>query len=237
MICPRCHSINGVKNGSIHNGKPKFACKDCDRQFVENPENRIPQDKKDLIDKLLLERIPLAGIARVVGVSERWLQGNVNRKYQEVPQHVDVKKKPKGPLVIQDDELWSFVGNKNNKQWVWLAIDQGTGEIVGVFVGDRSPQGAQGLWDSLPPVYRPCAVCYTDFWESYSIIFPSTRHKAVGKESGHTYKIERFKGTLRQRVSRLVRKTLSFSKKIENHIGAIWYFIHHYNRTLPIAAV
>jgi hypothetical protein len=24
-------------------------------------------------------------------------------------------------------------------------------------------------------------------------------------------------------------KTLFFSKKLENHIGAIWYFIHHYN--------
>ena len=236
MICPRCHSINVIKNGSIHNGKPKFSCKDCDRQFVENPENRIPQDKKDLIDKLLLERISLAGIARVVGVSERWLQDYVNRKYQEVPQQVDVKKKPKGQLAIQCDELWSFVGNKNNKQWVWLAIDQGAGEVVGVFVGDRSQKGAQGLWDSLPPVYRQCAVCYTDFWESYPIIFPSTRHQAVGKESGHTYKIERFNGTLRQRVSRLVRKTLSFSKKIENHIGAIWYFIHHYNKTLLMAA-
>ena len=93
MICPNCHSVNVVKNGSIHNGKPKFSCKDCRRQFVENPENIIPQDKKDLIDKLLLERIPLAGIARVVGVSERWLQGYVNRKYQEVPQQIDVKKK------------------------------------------------------------------------------------------------------------------------------------------------
>ncbi len=27
--------------------------------------------------------------------------------------------------------------------------------------------------------------------------------------------------TMRQRVSRLVHKTLSFSKKLENHIGAI----------------
>ena len=26
------------------------------------------------------------------------------------------------------------------------------------------------------------------------------------------------------------KKTLSFSKKIENHIGAIWSFIHHYNQ-------
>ena len=115
MICPKCHSSNVVKNGSIHNQKPKFSCKDCGRQFVEKPENRIPQEKKDLIDKLLLERIPLAGIARVAGVSERWLQGYVNRKYQEVPRHVDVQKKPKGKLTIQCDEIWSFVGNKTQQ--------------------------------------------------------------------------------------------------------------------------
>jgi hypothetical protein len=35
--------------------------------------------------------------------------------------------------------------------------------------------------------------------------------------------------TLRQRLSRLVRATLSFSKKVENHIGAIKCFICHYN--------
>jgi hypothetical protein len=33
-------------------------------------------------------------------------------------------------------------------------------------------------------------------------------------------------------VSRLVRKTLSFSKSLENHIGAIWYFVHAYNKSL-----
>jgi IS1 family transposase len=43
--------------------------------------------------------------------------------------------------------------------------------------------------------------------------------------------IERFNNTLRQRVSRLVRSTLAFSKKVENHIGAIRYFISHYNLT------
>ncbi|NEP85266.1 MAG: IS1 family transposase, partial [Okeania sp. SIO3B3] len=43
---------------------------------------------------------------------------------------------------------------------------------------------------------------------------------------------ERFNCTMRQRVSGLVRKALSFSKKIENHIGAIWNFVHHYNSSL-----
>jgi len=54
----------------------------------------------------------------------------------------------------------------------------------------------------------------------------------VGKDSGQTNHSERFNTTLRQRVGRLVRKTLAFSKKLENHIGAIRYFIHHYNASL-----
>ena len=128
--------------------------------------------------------------------------------------------------------MWSFVEMKSNKKWIWLAIDVDTKQIVGVYVGSRSRIGAKGLWDSLPPVYRQCAVCYTDFWSAYEEIFPANRHKAVGKESGKTNKIERFNCTMRQRISRLVRKTLSFSKKLENHIGAIWNFIHHYNAEL-----
>jgi IS1 family transposase len=58
----------------------------------------------------------------------------------------------------------------------------------------------------------------------------------VGKETDKTYKIERFNATLRQRVSRLVRKALSFSKTLENHIGAIGSFVHHYNQTLHVTA-
>lgn len=52
----------------------------------------------------------------------------------------------------------------------------------------------------------------------------------VDKDSGHTSYIERFNNTMWQRVSRLVRKTLSL--KLENHIAAIWYFIHHYNEQI-----
>jgi hypothetical protein len=67
------------------------------------------------------------------------------------------------------------------------------------------------------------------FWVSYPVALPSKRHRAVGKVTGLTSDIERFNNTLRQRVSRLVRKTLSFSKDLNNHIAAIWNFIHHYN--------
>jgi insertion element IS1 protein InsB len=114
-------------------------------------------------------------------------------------------------------------------QWVWLALNRDTREIVGMAVGARTKATARRLWVSLPAVYRQCAVCYTDFWAAYAAILPSKRHRAVGKESGQTSHIERFNNTLRQRCSRLVRKALSFSKKLANHIGALWYFVHDYN--------
>jgi len=72
---------------------------------------------------------------------------------------------------------------------------------------------------SLPGVYRQCAVAYTDFWESYKTVIPSKRHRPVGKETGQTNPIERLNNTFRQRISRLVRESLSFSKKMENHVG------------------
>jgi hypothetical protein len=46
-----------------------------------------------LIDKLLLERLALAAIARVTGVSERWLQLYVNQKFYETPKVIEVTKK------------------------------------------------------------------------------------------------------------------------------------------------
>ena len=235
LICPQCKSNRISKNGKIHNGKQNYKCKDCERQFIENPTKKyITKKTKELIDSLLLEKIPLAGIARVTNVSEKWLQDYVNAKYNKVCRKIKISQKPKGKLTIQCDEAWSFVGNKKNKQWIWLALDVKTKEIVGVYIGDRSEQGARGLWNSLPGVDRQCATSYTDFWAAYAKVFPTSRHKAVGKETGLTNYIERFNNTLRQRVSRLVRETLSFSKKVENHIGAIWYFIHHYNSSLLV---
>ena len=69
----------------------------------------------------------------------------------------------------------------------------------------------------------------TDAWDASQEVIPSAPHEVCAKGSGKTNLIERFNGTLRQRVSRLVRETLSFSKSLANHIGAIKYFICHYN--------
>jgi insertion element IS1 protein InsB len=70
---------------------------------------------------------------------------------------------------------------------------------------------------------------YTDQYVVYKGVIPAARHYPIGKLARKTNHIERFNNTLRQRVSRLVRSALSFSKKLANHIGAIKYFICNYN--------
>ena len=66
-------------------------------------------------------------------------------------------------------------------------------------------------------------------------MIPTAQHQAITKKARKTNHIERFNNTVRQCVSRVVRDTLAFSKKLANHIGAIKYFICHYNLTRTAA--
>ncbi len=56
----------------------------------------IDSATRALIDRLLLERLSLVGIARAVQVSETWLQQYVNEKYAEVRREVAVTAKKRG---------------------------------------------------------------------------------------------------------------------------------------------
>jgi insertion element IS1 protein InsB len=50
---------------------------------------------------------------------------------------------------------------------------------------------------------------------------PVARHQAMSTVPRNTNHIGRVNNTLRQRVSRVVRPTVSFAKKLANHSGAI----------------
>ena len=64
-------------------------------------DNKSDEATRVMIDKMLLERLALAAIARITGVSERWLQIYVNNKYEQIQQKVDVTQKKTGKLTIQ----------------------------------------------------------------------------------------------------------------------------------------
>ena len=169
QVCPNCGSKHLIKNGSVHNSKPKYQCKSCSRQFVVAlTKTTVSQETKQLI----------------------------------------------------------------NEVYIWLAIDRNSRKIVGCYIEDITKKSARKLWASLPEIYQLSTFAYTDFWQAYKTVVPHKHHRAVGKETGLTNHIERLNNTFRQRVSRLVRESLSFFKKMNNHVGAIWYFIHGYNAEL-----
>src|SRR5207237_5304626 len=122
-----------------------------------------------------------------------------------------------------------FMKHKANMQWIWLGMDATKRQITACQVGERSRESAKALWAAIPAVYQAQAMFHTDQYDVYKGVIPAERHKAITKKARKTNHIERFNNTLRQRLSRLMRATLSFSKKVENHIGAIKFFICHYN--------
>jgi IS1 family transposase/transposase-like protein len=240
--CPACSSQQFKKNGHIHTGKQNHRCKVCGRQFVVHAESRlIAEDQRSLVARLRLEKISLHGICRAVGVSIRWLMDFIGGRFGAAPEHLHVQL-PERPhdviirwLEAEADEMCSFVKQKANKQWLWLAMERATCQIIAFHVGDRSRNSARQFWSNLPGVYREQATFYTDKYDVYKGVIPAAQHKAITKNARKTNCIERFNNTLRQRVSRVVRGTLAFSKKAANHIGAIRYFICHYNLTRAAA--
>jgi insertion element IS1 protein InsB len=160
------------------------------------------------------------------------LQNYVNQKLACILRRVKASGKSKGRLTIECDEMWSFIYSKNNEVYICLAIDRDTREIVGCFVGNRTRKSTRQLWAFLSDIYQQCAFAYTDFWQACQTVIPRERHRVVGEKTGLTNLIQRLNNTFRQRISRLVRQSLSFSKKLNNHTGATWYFIHGYNAEL-----
>jgi IS1 family transposase len=109
------------------------------------------------------------------------------------------------------DELFTFVQMKIRQMRLWIVQCRRTRQVLSFFIGDGSMESCKALWRKLPYAYLGC-VSFSDFWRAYRCL-PEKTHSFVGKESGETNHIERLNNTLRQRISRLVRKTLSFTKR------------------------
>jgi hypothetical protein len=105
--------------------------------------------------------------------------------------------------MIEAREMWRFVARKSARQ----------------------------PWEKIPATYRKQAVFHTGLDESYVNIIPPEQHWKVIKQTAPPHHIERFNCTMRRGVSRLARDSPAFSKKLADPIGAVHYFIRHYNQT------
>lgn len=194
--------------------------------------SRTPAKKKIVAKTELLkatrERISLRGLARVFGVGRKTIKQWFTTALQALPPFAESVDPAQEDDVLELDELWSFVGSKQQPVWLWIALCRRSRQVVAYTLGDRSAQTCQQLYNNLPESYKQCK-SYSDFWDAYQKVFPKTTHQALGKEAGETNHVERWNNTLRQRMARFVRKTLSFSKSLASHHMFTKWFIFHYN--------
>jgi len=186
ICCPSCSSEVCVKNGFNRHGDQNHRCLECGRQFVLDPHNKIISDKtKDMVCKLLLEKLSLQGICRVTNVSQKWLLDFIKQEYARTPRDLNVQVPPDslGLIIerLEADELWSFVGKKKNQVWIWLAMDALTRQVVAIHAGGRSAEDAKAFWAEVPEPYRSGCDVYTDEWEAYKGAIPPEVHFAVKK--------------------------------------------------------
>ncbi|MDQ4078614.1 MAG: IS1 family transposase [Chloroflexota bacterium] len=227
--CPHCGSSDLVKNGTDYKGAQKYHCRRCGAYGTVEARQRYSAADKARILRAYQERVSLRGLERIFGVARqtvlRWLRAAA----AALPNLARTLAPPRADDILELDELWSFVHHKGNKRWVWIALCRRTRQIVAYYIGDRSEASCRALWQRIPATYKHCRTC-SDFWDAYQKVLPATTHQSVTKASGQLAHVERWNNTLRQRLARFVRKSLSFSKSEVLHEAVLRLFIHRYNR-------
>ena len=84
-------------------------------------------------------------------------------------------------LEAEADEMWSFVEKKANKQWIWIAMDATTRQVMAFHVGDRSRESGTELWAKIPVVYREQARSIPINMKPIQGVIPAEQHKAMTK--------------------------------------------------------
>jgi insertion element IS1 protein InsB len=221
IACPRCASLHVKKNGTTSNGKQKYQCLDCRRQFITDYTYRGCQPSvRELVVPMTMNSSGIRDIARVLSISTQTVMKVIRERAAEI-------REPRLPPRIKDleiDEFWSFIKDKSQQCWCWYGLNRATTRIAAYVLGRRTDASCQQLSDKL----AGCAVenFYTDDWQSYGKILPAGRHTISKSE---TLNIERHNLNFRTHLKRLHRRTICFSKSSEMHAAVIKLYVNHVN--------
>ncbi len=129
-----------------------------------NPQSKIiNEERRSFIRQALLERVSLEEITRIFDVSMTWLLGFIDDIILELPDDLNASVTKGDQLevaIVELDEQWSCVGNKNNKQWLWLVFHSATRQVLAMHVGKRTKESAEILLKKLPEDLKKSRLLY-----------------------------------------------------------------------------
>ena len=130
-----------------------------------DPTQKIVDEKtKNLVRKTLLERVSLEGVCRIFDISMPWLLEFISGVIAELPEDLNAEVVTENDeievVLLEADKLWSYVGSKDNPQWLWLVMHSRTRQVVAMQVGPRSKQTAEKLFYKLPEPLKKSPLLY-----------------------------------------------------------------------------
>lgn len=78
--CPKCNSVNVVKNGKNSAGSQQFLCKDCGKSAVLYPKYQRSEAEKEQILATYRERPSMRGVARLYRISRNTLKSMLKKR-------------------------------------------------------------------------------------------------------------------------------------------------------------
>ena len=215
-VCRVCERTHIVKNGTHRCGNAQDHCKDCGTYRVLKPKQAYAETEQHTVLRLAWSVVACVELH----ASLPWRGKPLRAGSKRTSRTCLMAKKPfcLRPQMTCSNGMKSGVvcAKKDHQRWLWTAMCRRTRHIVGFAIGERGKATCRRLWESIPDDYKHCHT-FSDFWHAYQHVFPAETHHGVGKETGETAHMERWNNTLRQRVGRYVRQTLSFSKSDEYH--------------------
>ena len=175
--CPTCLSGNIKKNGCKVDGKQNYQCKDCKRQFIGDHALSYQGCNSGITSKILHLMVRGSGVRDIAEV-ECISVGKVLRTLSQSTYQIQPKQSYYESLEV--DEFWTFVGNKQNKQWLIYAYHRETGEIVAYVWGKRDLATVQRLKAKLKTLGVQYTRIASDLWDSFVTAFKNYK-QAIGK--------------------------------------------------------
>ena len=214
--CQYCKS-SCIKYGKQH-GIQRYRCKKCKRVQLAEYKNKAWQPfTKELFKRCLA----CSGGVRSMGYTKQVSKPTILKWLREGKKFTCIDKS----LIIPNDEyeldeMWTYVGNKDNECWVIYVISRTTRLPVALKVGRRNKENLKEVVNQLL-LLNPKRI-YTDGLKMYKELMPKSIHRKGKRKINY---IERKNITNREQIKRLSRDTISFSKKEELLDCPVrWYF-------------
>lgn len=248
MRCVKCSSLNTIKKGKIKTRKKskkvqRFQCKACGHKFTRRSQSETFREKRpelnDRIRSLYIEGMPLRAITRHLNCDYKTTVRKF-KKYSYLSQEINLARQYALHKEIQIDELHTFIGCKENKVYVAIAVS-GKGKILRFKVS--SPENRRQRFSEMLVELRKQVTDDTIFFfdqdhmykPEFERIFPDNDYYDINKaetmnRDGLLNHVDFACALIRNRLGRASRKSWCFTRHLKRLELNLAMLMENWNR-------